>query len=81
MQLSLKDWFSHNDPTVRNAAQMIATYQDELKAGKISRAEYDDLCQDATDLSSIDRDSLKVGELEMIQTAFQGLMLLASNIK
>lgn len=75
----LSDYLSSPSAPVRTAAAQIAGYQNDLAAGSISRAEYDELCKDAADLSKISDLAATVEDRQMIETAFKALMQIAAH--
>jgi regulator of sigma D len=78
MMLTLNDFLAHDSSIVRDVAKELLQYQDELKSGAITDAEYLDLCQDLTSLHTIEELSNKIEERQMLQSAFEAMLKIAS---
>lgn len=69
--MTLEDLLGHPEDSVRAAAAKVAGYAGELRAGRISREDFDALCAGATDLAAIDTAATTMTRQEEIAEALR----------
>jgi len=74
------DYLNSPEPVVRDAATQLKGYAEELQAGSITQAQYNDLCADVVDLQKIDDAGQAIEDRALVQEAFEAMKALATSI-
>ncbi len=78
--MDFSDFYGDPDPIVQQMAQKLNDYSQQLKAGKITQDEYNDLVNDATMLDATAVAGKTVGELALLDKTVTLLREIAAKI-
>ena len=69
-----------NDPIISEAAENMNIATADYKAGKITKAEYDELCEDICDIDAIVSQLFDMVRFQLIYDTFSALLKISSLI-
>jgi hypothetical protein len=69
------------DPIISGAAARVKKLKDELDAGRLTHAEYDELVQDTLTLSKVQKLMVTLDQKELVKQAFEKIMVIIGMAK